>query len=60
MKLWGIVHKLKFKTCEVLEVYCISEGFNKIFMGSVFFGVTLHFAVPFSRDRRQNKYLAVK
>ena len=33
-----IVHGLKFKTCEVLEVYWIFVGFNKICMGSVFLG----------------------
>jgi len=31
-----IVQRLKFKTCKVLEVYCISVGFNKTFMGSFF------------------------
>ena len=32
-----ILHRLKFKTCNVLKVYWIFVGFNKIFMGSVFF-----------------------
>jgi len=36
-----IVHRLKFKTCKVLEVYWILVGFNKIFMGSIFW-VTLY------------------
>jgi len=36
-KLWEmIVHRLKFKTCKMLEVYWIFVGFNTIFMGSVF------------------------
>jgi len=33
-----IVHRQKFKTCKVLEVYWIFVVFNKIFMGSVFLG----------------------
>jgi len=31
-----VVHRLKFKICELLEVYWIFAGFNKNFMGSVF------------------------
>ena len=33
-----VVHRLKFETCKVLEVYWNFVGFNKTFMGSVFFG----------------------
>jgi len=33
-----IVHRLKFKTCKLLEVYWIFVEFNKILMGSIFFG----------------------
>jgi len=36
-----IVHRLKFKTCEVLEVHWIFVGFNKI-LRVLFFGVTLY------------------
>jgi len=32
-----IVHKLKFKTCKVLKEYWIFVGFNKIFLGYIFF-----------------------
>jgi len=37
LKLWGMfVHRLKSKTCKVLEVYWIFVGFNKIFIGCFF------------------------
>jgi len=37
--LWGMtVHRPKFKTCKVLEVYWIFVGFNQMFMGSVYLG----------------------
>jgi len=31
-----IVNRLKFETCKVFEIYWMSVGFNKIFIGSVF------------------------
>ena len=35
---WGmIIHRLKFITCKVLEVYWICKELSKNFMGSVFF-----------------------
>jgi len=33
-----IVDKLKFKTSKLLEVFWISVGFYKIFIGSLFLG----------------------
>ena len=33
-----IIHRMNFKTCEVLEVCWILVGFSKIFMVSVFSG----------------------
>jgi len=37
LKIWGMIeHRLKFRTCKVPDVYWIFVGFNKIFMGSVF------------------------
>ena len=39
LKLWEmIVDKLKFKTSKLLEVFWISVGFYKIFIGSLFLG----------------------
>jgi len=42
-----VVHRMKFKTGKVLEVYWIFAGVNKIFMGSVFILVTLHLCTSF-------------
>jgi len=39
LKLWRmIIHRLKFKTCKLLEAYWIFVGFNTIFTGPVFLG----------------------
>jgi len=37
-----IIHRLKSKTCEVLEVYWIFVGFNKNFMVYVFLVTLQH------------------
>jgi len=39
-----IVHRLKFKTCQVLQVYWIFVGFNK-FLWVLFFWVTLYLTI---------------
>ena len=48
-----IVHRLKFKTCKVVEVYWIFVGLCETFMGSIFCLVTLYYEMVNLNYRHQ-------
>jgi len=50
-----IVHRLKFKTCKVLEVQWIFVRFNKILLDAVFLGGTLYVYIAADLEMFENK-----